>query len=247
MTEQYPEQPVALVAGATGAIGAALVELLVEQGWTVVATQRTITESPSSDGPVHWVSFDGTTEDGITHLKDGLAGIPGTLAAIIFTIGVPSSKKPVAETTAAEYEEVFCGNVTSAVRLWHAVHPRARDGRAGVVLLSSDTTVTLRPRNGAYSTAKAGLEALAATLAAEESQYGVRVNVVAPSLVESPLAEHILAAKGVTAPGQYYLELPWGRALSVEEVARVAFDVATGVQWQYVSGQTIRLAARTGQ
>lgn len=239
------EQRIALVAGATGAIGAALVDLLVERGWDVVATGRSFEDTSPSEGRVHRIRFDGTADDDVARLEERLSGIAGVLSAVFFAIGVPSSKRPVTETTAAEYISVFEGNVSSAVRLWHAVHKRARAGKAGVVLLSSDATVTLRPGNGAYSAAKAGLEAFAATLAAEESLHRVRVNVVAPSLVDSPLAERVLAAKGVAAPEQYYLELPWGRALSKDEVARVAIDVATGDQWQYVSGQTIRLAART--
>jgi NAD(P)-dependent dehydrogenase (short-subunit alcohol dehydrogenase family) len=246
MTDQNPGRRIALVAGATGAIGAAVVELLVQQGWAVVATHRSTSLTAPANDLVHCIRFDGTADEDVAHLHKSLSGISGTLSAVVSAIGVPSSKRPVADTPATEYSEVFEGNVTSVVRLWHAVHKRARAGKAGVVLLGSDTTATLRPGNGAYSAAKAGLEALAATLATEESAHGVRVNVVAPSLVDSPLAERVLAAKGVTKPEDYYLELPWGRALSTEEVARVAIDVATGVQWQYVSGQTVRLAARTG-
>lgn len=242
MTNRDSEQPLALVAGATGALGGAVLELLVQQGWAVVATHRAAIESDLQDERVRWIRFDGTAEHDIAQLERFLASVPGVLSGIFFTIGVPSSKRPVAETSAAEFAAVFEGNVSSAVRLWHAVHERARAGKAGVVFLSSDTTVTLRPGNGAYSAAKAGLEAVAATLAAEESGHGVRINVVAPSLVESPLAERVLAAKGVAAKEDYYLQLPWGRALSKEEVARVAIDVATGDQWQYVSGQTIRIS-----
>ena len=246
MMDRDSGRRIALVAGATGAIGTAVVELLVQQGWTVVATHLSTPLTAPANDQVHWIRFDGTTEEDVAHLHERLSDISGTLSAVVFAIGVPSSKKPVAETPPAEYSAVFDGNVTSVVRLWRAVHKRARAGKAGVVLLGSDTTVTLRPGNAAYSAAKAGLEALAITLAAEESPHGVRVNVVAPSLVDSPLAERVLAAKGVPKPEEYYLGLPWARALSTKEVARVAIDVATGVQWQYVSGQTIRLAARTG-
>lgn len=243
MTTAGSDHRLALVAGASGAIGEAVVSGLLDRGLTVVATHRT--GAPSPRPGVHWVRFDGSSPDGATHLANEISTISGTLSVVVSTIGMPSSKKLVAETPAAEYAEVFEGNVTAVVRLWHAVHERARAGSAGVVVLSSDTTSSLRPSNGAYSAAKAALEALATTMAVEEAPYGVRVNVVAPSLVNSPLAEEILALKGVTKPGDYYLELPWGRALTPREVAEVAIDVASAVQWQYVSGQTIRLAART--
>ncbi len=243
MTTTGSHDRIALVAGASGAIGEAVLSGLLDRGWTVVATYRSGTPAPRPG--VHWIRFDGNSSDDIAQLTSALATINGTLSAVVCTIGKPSSKKTVAETPAWEYGEVFEGNVTAVVRLWHAVHDRAREGSAGLVLLSSDTTSTLRPGNGAYSAAKAGLEALASTMAVEEAPYGVRVNVIAPSLVDSPLAERVLTLKGVTKPGEYYLGLPWGRALTAREVAKVAIDVVTGPHWQYVSGQTIRLAART--
>lgn len=161
---------------------------------------------------------------------------------MICCVGVPSSKRRVADTDPDEFDAVFTGNVTSVVRLWQALCSRARDGSAGVVLLGSDTTTTLRAGNGAYSTAKAGLEALSTTLAAEEAEYGVRVNLVAPSLVASPLAESVLALKGVPNVDDYYRGLPWGRPLSPVEVACVVVEIATTPHWRYASGQVVRLA-----
>ncbi len=243
MTESTTSNRIALVAGATGAIGATALELLTSRGWIVVATHRT-GEPPSSKG-VHWVRFDGALDADVHPLRDVLSSLPGALSAVVCTIGQPSSKKTVAETAPTEFTSVFDANVTSVVRLWRAAHESARKGRAGVVLLGSDTTATLRPRNGAYSAAKAALEALAQTMAAEEAQHGVRVNVVAPSLVASPLAENVLALRGIVDPVSHYLGLPWGRALTVQEVAQIAVDLASSAQWEYVSGQTIRIAART--
>ena len=238
-------EQVALVAGGTGAIGGAVIELLVEQGWTVVATHRT--GSPHRLDGVRWVKFDGALNTDTTHLRAELTGVPGLLRAVVCTIGAASSKRSIVATDPSEFGAVFDGNVTSVVRLWQAVHERARAGKAGVVLLGSDTTTTLSPCNGAYSAAKAALEAFAATLAAEEAQHRLRANVLSPSLIESPLAEHILELKGVTRPSEYYAGLPWGRALRPHEVAAVAYDVVTNAHWDYMSGQTIRLASRSGR
>lgn len=242
MSSRNPTEQIAVVGGGTGAIGQAVVENFAGQGWTVVATYRRGT--PSKAKGVHWIRFDGSDDSDVARLSDLVMKISGRLAAVVSTIGVPSSKQLVAETEGDEYADVFEGNVIANVRLWRAIYKRARIGKAGLVLLGSDTTATLRPRNGAYSAAKAALEALGVTLAAEEAPYGVRVNVVAPSLVKSPLAEQILKMKGVAETGEYYTALPWGRALTSTEVARVAVDIATNRQWEYVSGQTIRLAAR---
>lgn len=74
---------------------------------------------------------------------------------------------------------------------------------------------------------------MSATLSAEEAEHGVRVNLVAPSLVASPLAESVLALKGVTDVEDYYRALPWGRPLTTTEVAGVAVEIATAPHWRF--------------
>jgi 3-oxoacyl-[acyl-carrier protein] reductase len=241
VTRAVPEhKPLALVAGASGAVGRAAADALVAAGWAVIGTYRN--KPPGPDDGITWAFFDGADGECTAELTAVLAAHPQPLQAVICCFGVPSSKQRIAETDPDEFDAVFLGNVSSVVRLWQTIHKRARHGTAGVVLLGSDTTVTLRPGNGAYSAAKAGLEALAVTLAAEEAEFGVRVNVVAPSLIESPLAEAVLARKGVTNVEEYYRSLPWDRPLSRAEVAAVAVDIATAPHWRYASGQVVRLA-----
>lgn len=239
-TEAGAGKPLAVVAGASGAIGGAVAEALVANGWAVIGTYRTKPAEPDDD--ITWTFFDGADDECTAELTATLAANPQPLKAVICCLGVSSSKRRIADTDPDEFDAVYLGNVTSVVRLWQAVHERARQASAGVVLLGSDTTAALRPGNGAYSAAKAGLEALSTTLAAEEAEFGVRVNVVAPSLTESPLAEAVLARKGVANIEDYYRSLPWGRPLSQAEVAAVAVEIASAPHWRYVSGQVVRLA-----
>lgn len=238
--ERASEQ-VGLIVGGSGQIGREVAARFQAAGWTVLATYRK--SRPTFGKGITWVRYNGLVDRDILNLRRTVDATPGSLRAVVSLIGMPSSKRSVVETTPSEWTQVFEGNVTATVRLWHAVSKRARRDRANVVLISSDTTEKLRAGNGAYSAAKAGLEALAATLAAEEAQNGVRINVLAPSLVESPLAEHILKRKGIEDVQAYYKTLPWGRALSPSEVAGVVFDIAAAKHWNYMSGSTIRLSA----
>lgn len=234
------ERPLALVAGASGAIGAAVAHQLAAAEWGVIGTFHL--HEPAPHPSIRWVPFDGTDENGGDGLRAALDNDSRPLQAVICCIGAPSSKRRITDTEPAEFDALFMVNVTAVVRLWQAACKRARLGAAGVVLLGSDTTATLRPGNGPYSVTKAGLEALTSTLAAEEAEHGVRVNLVAPSLVASPLAESVVALKGVTNLGEYYRTLPWGRPLSVIEVAAVAVEIASAPHWRYASGQVVRLA-----
>jgi NAD(P)-dependent dehydrogenase (short-subunit alcohol dehydrogenase family) len=232
--------PLAVVAGASGAIGAAVVQALTSANWAVIGTYRLHKPEPSPG--VVWVPFDGADDECVGELREALAADSRPLNAVVCCIGAPSSKRQIADTEPAEFDAVFTANVTAVVRLWQTVCDRARQAAAGVVLLGSDTTTTLRASNGAYSAAKAGLEALNITLAAEEREHDVRVNLVAPSLVASSLAESVLALKGVTNVEDYYRALPWGRPLTPAEVAAVAVEIATAPHWRYASGQVVRLA-----
>jgi NAD(P)-dependent dehydrogenase (short-subunit alcohol dehydrogenase family) len=238
--EETDAQPLAVVAGASGAIGGAVVHALLAANWAVIGTYRSSRPKPLSG--VTWVCFDGADEEGTTELHRTLSQQRAPLKALISCLGIPSTKRRIAVTEPDEFDAVFVGNVTSVVRLWQTLAERARAAAAGVVLLGSDTTATLRAGNGAYSVAKAGLEALSATLAAEEAEHGVRVNLLAPSLTDSPLAEAVLALKGVSNVEDYYRSLPWGRPLTPHEVGTVAVEIATARHWRYASGQVVRLA-----
>ncbi|MCW3844135.1 SDR family oxidoreductase [Micromonospora yasonensis] len=110
----------------------------------------------------------------------------------------------------------YAVNALGLTTAWAALAPRARAGGASAVVVSPDTVRAVGAGNGAYTASNAALEAPALTLAKEEAGHGVRVNVVAPSLVVSPQAGEILALKGVTDVEAYYAGLPAGRALTVE-------------------------------
>lgn len=72
--------------------------------------------------------------------------------------------------------------------------------------------------------------------------HGVSVSLLAPSLIDSPLAQQVMAVKGVTAPERYYRELTWGRPLRLNEVAAACIEPATALR-AFATGQTYPLGA----
>ncbi|MDN3260832.1 SDR family oxidoreductase [Streptomyces sp. CSDS2] len=167
----------------------------------------------------------------------------GRLHAVFACVGAPSSKRPVAEAPLREFAAVHEANTLSLVSTWHAVADRARRDSTAVLAVGSDAGQAARANNGPYSAAKAALEALVTTLAKEEHQHGVRVNLIAPSLIDSPLAAHVMALKGVTDPDAYFAQLPWGRPLALDEVAAACIELAAAAHWSYVTGQIYPLGA----
>ncbi|MFF3128355.1 SDR family NAD(P)-dependent oxidoreductase [Streptomyces sp. NPDC057908] len=236
--------PLAVVTGASGALGAAIRTRLVSKGWQVVATYRT--RPPADDdceSGVSWVRFDAAEESATTALRTAVDACPGQLCAVFACVGAPSTKKAVADTDVSEFEAVHQANVVSFVRTWHAVAERARRDGASILAAGSDAGQAARPGNGPYTAAKAALASLVITLAKEELDNGVRVNLLAPSLIDSPLARHVMALKGVTDPDAYYTQLPWGRPLALHEVATTCIELATAAHWSYATGQIYPLGA----
>ncbi|MBF9071865.1 SDR family NAD(P)-dependent oxidoreductase [Streptacidiphilus fuscans] len=234
--------PLAVVTGASGALGAAIHTQLLDQGWYVVATYRTHQPSnPADTTRTTWVHFDTGERNGGDQLRQAVDLYTGELRAVFACIGAPSSKTVVSDTTTEEFEHVFHANVMSLVHTWHALAPRARSDGSSLLALGSDAGRAARSGNGPYTAAKAALEALVVTLAKEELTFGVRANLLAPSLIDSPLAQHVMRLKGVTDPDSYYQQLPWGRPLSLSEVAQVCIDINTAAHWSYATGQVYPL------
>jgi NAD(P)-dependent dehydrogenase (short-subunit alcohol dehydrogenase family) len=94
--------------------------------------------------------------------------------------------------------------------------------RGDIVMVSSNATVHMAGWSSPYNVAKAGLEALARTLAKEERRNNVHVNVVAPGLVETEMGRRLVkGAMGVDDIGTLNDGAAFGHVCTPEEVADV--------------------------
>lgn len=229
-----------LVFGGTGAIGRGILRSLAlrNMGFMLATYQS---EEPQENEGVRWLRFQASNGEGCEQVREALEQY--NLLAAFFCIGVPSTKRRVVDTTTEEWVNLFSVNAIGFVRAYTAIADIARRSQSRIVVLSSDTTRTIGSQNGPYTASKAALEAIVQTLAKEEAQFGVRLTTLAPSLVDSPLADHILELKDITDKDAYNLSLPWGRPISIQEVTEAAVSLALDVQWGYCTGQTFRLAS----
>jgi NAD(P)-dependent dehydrogenase (short-subunit alcohol dehydrogenase family) len=235
----------AIVVGGSGAIGGATVDALLAQGHSVIATRLTATGSPSDGGrtDVRWFTVDVRDSASLDELAANVGGFDCDLDAMIYTVGVPSTKRFVSATPMSEFSELLQVNALGFAATFGALAPLLRASRAAVVVVSSAAVATKSAGNGAYTASKAALEAVALTAAKEEAACGVRINVLEPSLVASPMAEKALAAKGIAVPAEHYASLPFGDALNAEDVGEAIVRLVYAPEWRLVSGQVIRMAA----
>jgi NAD(P)-dependent dehydrogenase (short-subunit alcohol dehydrogenase family) len=208
-----------LVAGARGGIGGACVELLEREGHLVVGVDR-------PPGP-HAV--DVTVPDGAERAVEIAEAALGGLDGIVHAIGMSGRRLgdgPVASCTDTAWAEVLRVNLESAFRLMRAGLPALERGGGGsFVTIGSVLGQSADPdfMTAAYATSKGGLASLTRTAAMGVAGKGVRVNLVAAGLVETPMASRALGDPRLAG------RMPELQPLGARAVT--AAEVAEAVAW----------------
>ncbi|MEB3268587.1 MAG: SDR family oxidoreductase [Leptolyngbya sp.] len=184
----------ALITGASSGIGRATAIALAQAGRDLVLVSRS---SQKLTPLAQDLAATGVQVDTIPLDLSALATVKPTLEAAIARIGpidilINSAGMghtgPLATLSLADWQQVMDLNLTSVLLCMQAVLPGMRDRRSGTILnIASVAAYNAFPDWGAYSVSKAGLVTLSRIWAAEEREHGIRVTVVAPGAVNTPL------------------------------------------------------------
>lgn len=123
-----------------------------------------------------------------------LAGALAQAGPVDILVSSPSInvRKPLLNMTDEEFERVVDLNLKGTFRLLKAVAAgMAERGRGSIIVFSSIRAETVEPGQGVYAATKAGMRQMCRALAAELGPQGVRVNLIAPGVVETPLTAPI--------------------------------------------------------
>ena len=176
-----------LVVGGSSGIGLEVVKALHAQKENVWVWSRTTKELENIAGITHHaVDVLGDEELPADQLPDELTGLvycPGSIKL-----------KPFRSFDPKDFRDEFEINVVGAVRCLQAAERKLKKGNGSVVLFSTVAVQRGLTFHSAISAAKGALEGLTRALAAEWAPK-VRVNAIAPSLTDTPLAENLLASE----------------------------------------------------
>jgi NAD(P)-dependent dehydrogenase (short-subunit alcohol dehydrogenase family) len=139
------------------------------------------------------VVVDITDPASVTALTDAVLVRLRALDILVVTPSI-NVRKPLLRYTDDEFDRVVGLNLKGTFRVLRAAgEVMAKRGRGSIVVLSSIRSQVVEPGQGVYAATKAGLVQMARALAAELAPLGVRVNAVAPGVVETPLTQPIKA------------------------------------------------------
>jgi len=166
----------------------------------------------------------------------------GFIDILVNNAGIASRGHTVEKTDPAELERVVRTHAFAAHHLCQLVLPSMKTRpRGDIVMISSVATLGYAPGGAPYNMGKAALEALAFTLAKEVRHRGIRVNVVAPGLVETEMGRRLVkATAGVTDIHELDRVMPFGRVCRPEDVAN-AVRFLVSERGAYITGEKLNV------
>jgi len=237
-----------LVTGGGRGIGRAVSLALAADGATVAvnyrrdqaAAQDTVQsiQENGGDARLYAASVDDFDQAAtmVTMVEEDL----GPIGILVNNAGIASRGLSVVDTDPAELRRVMSTHAFGSHYLAKLVVPGMRGlPRGDIIMISSTATRGLGANGAPYNMAKSAMESLAVTLSKEERPHGIRVNIVAPGLVETEMGRRLVkATAGITDMRTLDATMPFGKVCQPEDVADVVrFLVSDGNG--YITGEKI--------
>jgi len=239
------EMKLALVTGAAGAMGRAVVKAFVEKNIRVImvdidkeALNREAKLFPSDK--VIPLVLDITDPDAVkeafNHLEENYAPID----ILVNNAGILSNNK-ILETTLSEWNKVITVNLTGAFLMIQAALPGMRSNKWGrIINISSWSAKCGGVTSGtAYSVSKGGLLTLTSAVARETFRDNITVNAIAPAWVKTPMVTEQLTPE---QQEQAVQKIPIGRWCEPEEFANTVIFLASPLAG-FITGEVIDMNA----
>ncbi len=239
------DAPVHLIIGATGAAGSATTRLLAQAGATLAIAgrdeetlQALAEETGATVHPVDArdISAVGSVVEAVVGEHGRLDGVANLAGSVLL--------KPAHLTTPEEFHDTIATNLTSAFAVVRAAAPAMRAEGGAIVLASSAAAQIGIANHEAIAAAKAGIIGLMRSAAATYGAKGVRVNAVAPGLVDAKMTARLVGNEAQAEASRKMHVL--GRLGTGEDIARaVAFLLDPANDW--ITAQVLGVDGGLGQ
>ena len=229
----------ALVTGAAGGIGTAIVRLLREAGAVVAVADREV-NGIEAEASLPGDLTDGRYTDGLP--ESAIAALGG-LDILINNAGI-MYRGPVTTCTDEEFDTSVAVNVNAPFRLCRAAIPlMAENGGGAIVNMASCWGVHPGPDHAVYCMTKAAIASLTQCMGRDHAHQGIRVNAVCPNEVDTAMLRTGFELRGFE-PSKAIAELgktvPIGRVAQPEDIAEVVLFLASD-HARYICGELVEV------
>jgi 3-oxoacyl-[acyl-carrier protein] reductase len=237
-----------LITGASTGIGAALAKAFAAQGALVglhynasrEAAEALAAGIEAAQGRVRLIRADMSSGAGARSAVEQAADAFGRLDGLINNAGGMVRRVPYAEVSETDYDEIMDLNARSVVVASQAAIPHIKAAGGGFIV----NTTSVAARNGAsggaglYGSSKAFVHNLTRGMAKELIGFGIRVNAVAPGVIDTPFHERYSTEAQLAA---MRATIPQGRLGTVEDCVGAYLFLASSVLAPYITGQVIEV------
>lgn len=236
---------VALITGGGRGIGKAITQRLAAAGADVVIASRkmenleaTAKEFSTLPGKIIPIACHVGRKEQIENLVKETEARLGPVDILVNNSATNIGQGPALNTDEDMLDKMIEVNIKSAFRLVKLIVPKMIERKSGGTIINIASIAGLRPQPGGllYSFTKAGLLMLTRSWAQEFGRHNIRVNAIAPGLIQTDFSEFLW--KDDTRRSQYESLTPLGRIGQVEEVAGMALYLASD-EAAFVTGQVM--------
>lgn len=234
----------AVVTGASRGIGEAIARQLDRDGAQVALVARSADRLEAIAAELRnrplVVPADLSEHDSVEQIATAVLGAFGGLDVLVNNAAVERNQ-PATRATGEAIDETLFVNLRQVFMLCSAFAKPLFGSKGSIVNISSTAATGAGGTQGAYAASKGGLNTLTKNLANEWASKGIRVNGVAPGLVDTEMWEPTFELLGEDAVRDGFAKrVPLARWGTAEEIANVACFLASE-EASYVTGQTIRV------
>lgn len=231
-----PKQKTIIVTGASQGIGAAVANLFLDRGYNVVGNSRKISHWNEVQSSDRLALVDG--DIGLASTAELIVGTAvkrfGSVDALVNNAGIFFTK-PFTEYTPEDFQALSSTNLDGFIYSTQSAVRQMLAQKAGGSVVSITTSIAEHPLAGVTASVpmitKGGINAISRSLAMEYAPQGIRVNVVAPGIVDTPLQKN--------APKEFLRTLsPLGQISGARDIAEAVFYLTEASQ---VTGEVLHV------
>ena len=224
----------ALITGSSRGIGAACAKRLAEDGWNVIITynrSRSAAMKLAEELSCAAVQCDVSDSEQVRRLFE----IAGGVSLLVCCAGIALPQKLITDTTEKEWDDIFGTNVKGAFLCCREAIPHMVHEKSGnIILFSSIWGMCGASCEAAYSASKGAVISLAKSLAKELGPSGIRVNCVAPGVIDTDMNKNLSPAD----MDSLREETPLGEIGTPEDIASAVSYLASPGS-RFITGQVI--------